>query len=113
MNTVTIEDFTAIEICTGTVLTCEPFPEGRFSSHILTIDFGETIGIKKSLARLTPHYDDFATLVGIQVLAVVNFPPRQIGKHKSECLTLGVHDSDGNVVLIRPEHTVPDGEKLC
>ena len=75
------------------------------------IDFGSDLGVKKSLARLTPNYDG-PELVGRQVLCVVNFPPRQIGKHQSEVLTLGVPDSDGNVVLIGPDRAVPVGGRM-
>jgi tRNA-binding protein len=107
----TLEDFLAIDVRVGRVVSAEPFPEGKYSTHILMIDFGPEIGVKKSLAKLAPNYA-YAPLVGTQVLAVVNFPPRQIGKHLSECLTLGLPDAAGNVVLVRPETEVPEGGKL-
>lgn len=107
----TIQDFEKLDIRVGKVLTVEPFPEGKFSTHVLTIDFGSEIGTKKSLARLHPNYKG-PELIGRQVLAVVNFPPRQIGKHLSEVLTLGVPDAEGNVVLVRPEREAKVGGKL-
>jgi tRNA-binding protein len=107
----TTEDFEKLDTRVGRVIDMQPFPEGRYSTHVLLIDFGPEMGTKKSLARLAPNYqsDD---LVGGLVLCVVNFPPRQIGKHKSEVLTLGVPDENGNVVLIRPDRNVPIGGKL-
>ncbi len=95
----------------GRVLSIEPFLEGKYSTHILKIDFGPEIGEKKSLAKLKPLYEG-PELVGKHVLGVVNFPPRQIGKHFSEVLTLGVTDAEGNVVLIQPDREVPVGGKL-
>lgn len=107
----TIDEFQAIDIRVGRVLSVDPFPEGKFSTHILQIDFGPEIGSKKSLAKLKPLYEG-PELVGRQVLGVVNFPPRQIGKHTSEVLTLGVQDSEGNVVLIQPDREAVVGSKL-
>jgi tRNA-binding protein len=111
----TIEDFEKLDIRVGRVIDSQPFPEGRYSTHILLIDFGPEIGTKKSLAKslakLAPNYES-SELVGGMVLCVVNFPPRQIGKHQSEVLTLGVPDESGNVVLIRPDRNVPLGGKL-
>ena len=107
----TMDDFERLNVRVGCVREVTPFPEGRRSTHILQIDFGPEIGIKKSLARLAPHYEG-PELLGRQVIAVVNFPPRQIGKHRSEALTLGVPDSEGNVVLVQPERPVPDGGRL-
>jgi len=107
----TLEDFEKIDIRVGRVQAVEPFPEGKYSTHILTIDFGPELGVRKSLARLTPHYDG-AELAGRLVLGVVNFPPRQIGKHRSEVLTLGVPDADGNAVLLAPDREVPLGGRL-
>lgn len=107
----TIDDFQKLDIRVGKVLDVQPFPEGKYSTHILTIDFGAEIGTKKSLARLSPNHTG-TDVQGKQVLAVVNFPPKQIGKHVSEVLTLGVPDENGNVVLIHPERTVPLGGKL-
>jgi tRNA-binding protein len=102
----TIDDFQRLDIRVGRVVGVVPFPEGRHSTHVLTIDFGPELGTRKSLARLAPNYEG-PELVGRLVLAVVNFPPRQIGKHLSEVLTLGVPDEKGNVVLIRPDPDVP------
>jgi tRNA-binding protein len=107
----TFEDFERIDIRVGVVAEALPFADGRSSTHILMVDLGPDLGVRKSLARLTPNYD-VPTLVGRQVLCVVNFPPRQIGKHLSEVLTLGVPDSQGNVVLIGPERDVPVGGRL-
>jgi len=110
-GTISLRDFEKVDIRVGRVVKMDPFPEGRHSTHILQIDLGPTLGIKKSLARLAPHYQD-QVLVGRQVLCVVNFAPRQIGKHLSEVLTLGVPDRVGNVVLIQPDFEVPIGGKL-
>ena len=96
----TLEDLEKVDVRVGVVAEVTPFTEGKHSTHILMIDLGQGLGMKKSLAKLAPNYDG-TELVGRQVLCVVNFPPRQIGKHLSEVLTLGVPDSDGNVVLIR------------
>ena len=108
---VDIAEFEKIDIRTGRVVAVDPFPEGRYSTHVLRIDFGPDLGVKKSLARLAPNYAG-PELVGQMVLAVVNFPPRQIGPHRSEVLTLGVPDADGHTVLIVPEKQVPPGGRL-
>jgi tRNA-binding protein len=108
--TATIDDFQKLEMRVGRVVSVTPFPEGKYSTHILTIDFGSEFGIKKSLARLSPHYG--SELVGRLVMCVTNFPPRQIGPHQSEVLTLGVPDADGNTVLLQPERDVPLGGKM-
>ena len=105
------DDFEKLDIRVGTVLHVEPYPEGRYSTHILMIDFGRELGTKRSLARLAPNYEA-AEVVGRQVLGVVNFPPRQIGKHRSEVLTLGVPDASGHVVLLRPDTDVPTGGRM-
>lgn len=110
-NEISLEDFEQVEIRVGRIVQIEPFPEGRYSSHILQIDFGDELGTRKSLARLIPNYAD-ADLMGRQVLCVVNLPPRQIGKHRSEVLTLGVPDAEGNVVILRPDRDVPPGGKM-
>lgn len=110
-GTVTIEDFEKLDIRVGRVVEVVPFPEGQYSTHVLKIDFGPSLGTKKSLAKLAPNYEG-GELVGEFVLAVVNFPPRQIGKHQSEVLTLGVPDEKGNVVLVRPDAEVPLGGRL-
>ena len=108
---VALEDFERLDIRVGRVVEVQPFPEGRYSTHILMIDFGPGLGTKKSLAKLAPNYEG-GEVVGRLVLAVVNFPPRQIGKHQSEALTLGVPDERGNVVLVRPDADVPIGGRL-
>ena len=108
---VQIEDFEKLDIRVGRVVDIQSFPEGRYSTHILMIDFGEELGIKKSLAKLAPNYDG-PELLGSLVLAVVNFPTRQIGKHLSQVLTLGVPDQDGNVVLLRPDNDVGLGSRV-
>lgn len=108
---VTYDDFVAVDIRVGTVVEARPFPEARKPAYILMIDFGPGIGIKKSSAQITVHYSP-ETLVGRQVLAVVNFPPRQIGPVRSEVLTLGFEDADGAIVLARPDTPVPNGKKL-
>ncbi|HEX2257776.1 MAG TPA: tRNA-binding protein [Afifellaceae bacterium] len=105
------DDFLKVDIRLGRVVTAEPFPEARKPALKLTIDFGEEIGLKKSTAQITRHYTPDA-LIGRLVLAVVNFPPRQIGPTISEVLTLGVPDEDGEVVLIRPDLDVPIGGRL-
>jgi tRNA-binding protein len=111
VDSATLEDFEKIDIRVGVVTDIIAFTSGKYSTHILMIDFGQELGIKKSLARLAPNYDG-PDLVNKQVLCVVNFPPRQIGKHLSEVLTLGVPDEEGNVVLIRPDQDVPLGSRL-
>jgi tRNA-binding protein len=105
------ERFLAVDIRAGTVVAVDPFPEARKASWKLRIDFGPGIGIRKSSAQITDHYDA-GDLLGSQVLAVVNFPPRQIGPFRSEVLTLGLADEAGNVVLARPDRPVPNGARL-
>lgn len=104
-------DFEAVDIRVGTIVAAEPFPEARKPAIKLRIDFGDDIGVKKSSAQITEHYTPDA-LVGRQVAAVVNFPPRQIGPFMSEVLTLGFPDAGGKVVLIGPGLPVPNGGKL-
>jgi tRNA-binding protein len=111
MSEISFADFEKVDIRVGTIVAAEPFPEARKPAIKLRIDFGELIGIKKSSAQITKHYD-LTTLVGRQVAAVVNFPPRQIGKFMSEVLTLGFPDSEDGVVLIAPTLAVPNGGKL-
>lgn len=111
MSFISYQDFEKVDIRVGVVLSVNDFPEGKYSTHILKIDFGNEIGVKTSLARLVPNYQG-PELVGKQVLGVVNFPPKQIGKHLSETLTLGFADADGNCVLIHPDREVPLGGKM-
>ena len=108
---ISFADFEAVDIRVGTIIAAEPFPEARKPAFKLKIDFGEAIGIKKSSAQITKHYTA-ETLLGRQVAAVINFPPRQIGPFMSEVLTLGFPDAEGGVVLISPSQTVPNGGKL-
>ena len=107
----TMEEFEALDIRVGTIVAAEPFPEARKPAIKLRIDFGGEIGVKRSSAQITKYYTP-DEIIGRQVLAVVNFPPRQIGKFMSEVLTLGVPDSEGAVVMIRPDLAVPNGGKL-
>jgi tRNA-binding protein len=108
---ISFADFERVDIRIGTVIEAAPFPEARKPAFKLKIDFGPDIGVKKSSAQITVHYSADA-LVGRQVAAVVNFPPRQIGPFMSEVLTLGFPDADGAVVLIGPSKPVPNGGKL-
>jgi tRNA-binding protein len=112
MNEITWQDFQKVALRVGTVIDVQPFPEARNPSFKLKIDFGETIGIKKSSAQITDLYS-MESLLGKQVLAVVNFPKKQIGPFMSECLVTGFHQEDGSVVLAMPEIKVPNGSALC
>ncbi len=104
-------EFERVDIRVGTVIDAQPFPQARKPAIKLTIDFGAEIGVKRSSAQLTVHYKP-DQLIGRQVCAVVNFPPRQIGPFISEVLTLGMPDENGAVVLVKPDLKVPDGGKL-
>lgn len=108
---ITYDDFLKVDIRVGTVTDAQPFPEARKPAVKLWIDFGAEIGVKKTSAQITQHYVP-ETLIGQQVMAVVNFPPRQIGPFMSEVLTLGVMDAEGNVVLVTPDQGVPNGGRM-
>jgi len=110
MNTINWEDFEKVEIHVGTVLTAEPFPEARNPAFKLTVDFG-ALGVKQTSAQITKRYDP-AGLVGRQVLAVTNFPPKKIAGFKSEVLVLGAVPGEGDVVLIAPDEEVPNGTRV-
>jgi len=110
-DTITIDDFLKVDIRVGTVIEAEPFPEAHKPAIKMRIDFGDGIGIKKSSAQITAHYKPEA-LIGKQVMAVVNVPPRQIGPLMSEVLTLGFADAKGDIVLIGPDMDVPNGGRM-
>lgn len=108
---ITFDDFMTVDIRVGTVVDAQPFPEARKPAYKLFIDFGEEIGQKKTSAQVTDHYT-LEDLIGRQVMAVINFPPRQIGPFMSEVLTLGVMDENGAVVLLQPDQKVPNGGRM-
>ncbi len=110
-DTIEWADFERVDIRTGRIVRAEPFPKARRPAIKLWIDFGPALGEKKSSAQLTTHYVP-ESLVGRQVVAVVNFPPRQIADFMSEVLVLGVPDADGAVVLLAPDRDVPDGGRM-
>ncbi len=110
-ETIGFEDFLKVDIRVGTVVGAEPYPEARRPAYKVWVDFGEEIGVKKTSAQATAHYD-LEDLIGRQVAAVVNFPPKQIGKFMSEVLVLGFPDDAGEVVLVVPEQLVPNGGRL-
>lgn len=109
--TISYDDFVRIDIRVGTIIAVEPYPEARKPAYKLTVDFGPEIGTRRSSAQITRHYE-IDSLVGRQVAAVINFPPKQIGKFRSEVLVLGFPDASGEVVLIQPERNVPNGGRL-
>ena len=111
MSTIAYDDFARVDIRVGTITAAEPYPEARKPAYKLTIDFGPAIGAKRSSAQITRYYK-LEELPGRQVAAVVNFPPKQIGKFMSEVLVLGFPDAEGNVVLAAVTHPVPNGGKL-
>ncbi len=111
MAEITFDDFMTVDIRVGRVIHVEPYPEARKPAIKMQVDFGGDLGVKKSSAQVTVHYTP-DSLMGRQVLAVVNFPPRQIGKYMSEVLVLGVPDENGEVVLIAPDMDVPKGVRL-
>jgi len=111
MQTITWDDFSKIELRVGRVLSAQPFPEARKPAYILTVDFGPEIGIRKSSAQITQLYTP-DTLVGRLVVGVVNFPAKQIGPLKSECLITGFHNEHGEVALCVPDQPVPLGTRL-
>ena len=109
--TITYDDFLRVDVRVGTIRRAEPFPEARRPAIKLWVDFGPELGERKTSAQITRHYTPDA-LIGRQVAAVVNFPPKQIGKFMSEVLVLGFPDADGEVVLVGVDHDVPDGGRL-
>lgn len=111
METIGWADFARVELRVGTVVEVREFPEARRPAWVMHVDFGPELGIRKSSAQLTDLYDS-ASLLGKQVVAVVNFPPKQIGPIMSECLVTGFHREDGAVVLAVPDQVVPNGAKL-
>ncbi len=108
---IAFEDFLKLDIRVGTVVEAEPFPEANKPEIKLWVDFGKELGVKKASAQITSNYT-VESLIGRQVMAVVNFPPRQIGPVKSEILVLGVSDSEGGIVLLSPDQGVPNGGRM-
>ena len=110
-ETIAYADFERVDIRAGTIVEASPFPEARKPAFKIVIDFGPEIGLKKSSAQITVHYT-LESLIGRQVLGVVNFPPRQIGPFRSEVLTLGFEDDNGDIVLTAVDKPVPNGKKM-
>ena len=111
MDAISWDDFMKVELRVGRIVTAEPFPEARKHAYRLQVDFGPEIGVRKSSAQITEHYSA-TDLIGRLVVGVVNFPPKQIGPIRSECLVTGFHDSDGAVALCVPDFDVPLGTRL-
>lgn len=112
MDTISWDDFARVEIRAGTIVSVEDFPEARRPAYKLRVDFGPELGVLKSSAQITDLYES-SELEGRQVLAVVNFPPKQIGPMRSECLVTGLHQEDGAVALAVPDKPVPNGARLA
>jgi tRNA-binding protein len=110
-ETISFDDFLKVDIRAGRVIDAQPFPQARKPAYKLWIDFGPEIGVKKTSVQITELYP-LEDLIGRQVMAVVNFPPRQIGPFMSEVLTLGVSDAEGRVVLLAPDHETPPGARV-
>ncbi len=111
MNEISFDDFLQVELRVGKVVSAEEFPEARSPAYILHVDFGDEIGVRKSSAQITDLYSA-DELIGKLVVGVVNFPPKQIGPIKSQCLVTGFHNGDGHVALCVPDRPVPPGTKL-
>ena len=111
MAKISWQDFEKVDIRVGTVLSAQDFPEARNPAYILTVDFGDEIGVKKSSAQITDFYDK-GDLIGKQVLGVVNFPPKQVGPVMSECLVLGFYRKDNSVILAIPDGEIANGSRL-
>lgn len=112
MKEITWDEFESVELRIGTIIRAEAFPEARKSAYKVWADFGGEIGIKKTSAQITVHYS-LESLVGMQILGVLNFPTKQIGPFRSEFLLTGFADENGDIVIATPERYVPDGAKLC